>query len=208
MHATARLAAKLTVCSEYQARLAVAHGWSTCTIPLGIDCSAFAPAQRPEGPPWRAAPRREPESGEGSRHTAPRVSDAAPEHRRPSGYRRRRHACGRRLCARGPPGDFQSRVLPGFQSSDALIPIYQRSHLFVLSSRHEAAGAVVLEAAACGVPVVGTAVGLHRRLGAGARRRRAGPESGGARHCHARPVAESRRTRAIGDCRTPVDRGT
>jgi len=48
---------------------------------------------------------------------------------------------------------------PGFQPSDQLIPIYQRSHLFVLSSRHEAAGAVVLEAAACGVPVVGTAVG-------------------------------------------------
>jgi glycosyltransferase involved in cell wall biosynthesis len=47
----------------------------------------------------------------------------------------------------------------GFQPSDLLIPIYQRSHLFVLSSRHEAAGAVVLEAAACGVPVVGTAVG-------------------------------------------------
>ena len=48
---------------------------------------------------------------------------------------------------------------PGFQPSDLLIAIYQRSHLFVLSSRHEAAGAVVLEAAACGVPVVGTAVG-------------------------------------------------
>jgi glycosyltransferase involved in cell wall biosynthesis len=47
----------------------------------------------------------------------------------------------------------------GFQPSDALVTIYQRSHLFVLSSRHEAAGAVVLEAAACGVPVVGTAVG-------------------------------------------------
>jgi len=40
-----------------------------------------------------------------------------------------------------------------------LVPLYQRSHLFVLSSRHEAAAAVVLEAAACGVPVVGTSVG-------------------------------------------------
>ena len=54
------------------------------------------------------------------------------------------------------PSPFSSHFcLP----SDALIPIYQQSHLFVLSSRHEAAGAVVLEAAACGVPVVGTAVG-------------------------------------------------
>jgi glycosyltransferase involved in cell wall biosynthesis len=47
----------------------------------------------------------------------------------------------------------------GFQATDALIPLYQRSHALVLSSRHEAAGAVVLEATACGVPVVGTAVG-------------------------------------------------
>src|SRR5439155_11539483 len=47
----------------------------------------------------------------------------------------------------------------GFRPTDALVPLYQRSHLFVSSSRHEAAGAVVLEAAACGVPVVGSAVG-------------------------------------------------
>jgi glycosyltransferase involved in cell wall biosynthesis len=47
----------------------------------------------------------------------------------------------------------------GFRPTDALVPLFQRSHLFVLSSRHEAAAAVVLEAAACGVPVAGTSVG-------------------------------------------------
>src|SRR5262245_19466959 len=53
MRATARLASQLTVCSEYQARLAARHGWSTLTVPLGIDASAFVPAPRTEGPPWR-----------------------------------------------------------------------------------------------------------------------------------------------------------
>ena len=47
----------------------------------------------------------------------------------------------------------------GFLPTDAMIPLYQRAHLCVLSSRHEAAGVVALEAAACGVPTVGSAVG-------------------------------------------------
>ncbi len=36
---------------------------------------------------------------------------------------------------------------------------YQAAHLHVLSSRHEAAGVAVLEAAACGVPTVGSDTG-------------------------------------------------
>jgi glycosyltransferase involved in cell wall biosynthesis len=47
----------------------------------------------------------------------------------------------------------------GFQPTDALIGLYQRAHLFVLSSRHEAANVAVLEAAACGLATVGTCVG-------------------------------------------------
>jgi glycosyltransferase involved in cell wall biosynthesis len=47
----------------------------------------------------------------------------------------------------------------GARPADQLPAFYRRSHLFVLSSRHEASGIAALEAAACGVPTVGTMVG-------------------------------------------------
>jgi glycosyltransferase involved in cell wall biosynthesis len=40
-----------------------------------------------------------------------------------------------------------------------LIPLYQAAHALVVTSHHEAAAVVALEAALTGVPVVGTAVG-------------------------------------------------
>ena len=47
----------------------------------------------------------------------------------------------------------------GFQPTEALASFYARAHLHVVSSRHEAAGVVCLEAACAGVPTVGPAVG-------------------------------------------------
>jgi len=47
----------------------------------------------------------------------------------------------------------------GFLTQQELRPIVERAHLAVISSRHEAGPLVVLEAAAVGVPTVGTAVG-------------------------------------------------
>jgi glycosyltransferase involved in cell wall biosynthesis len=160
MQVTARLAAQLTVCSEYQARLAAARGWPTRTIPLGVDCSAFVPAPRAEGPPWRLLhvaslnPVKDHDTLLRAFHLLLR-----------RGVDARLEVAGEDTLG-GAASELATQLgisnrvcFLGFQPSDLLIAIYQRSHLFVLSSRHEAAGAVVLEAAACGVPVVGTAVG-------------------------------------------------
>ena len=48
----------------------------------------------------------------------------------------------------------------GSLTVDEIIPFYRNAHLFVQSSLHESMGAAVLEAAAAGVPVVGTGVGI------------------------------------------------
>lgn len=47
----------------------------------------------------------------------------------------------------------------GFMTQRQLLPLMQAAHMLVVSSRHEAGPVAVLEAAALGVPTVGTAVG-------------------------------------------------
>jgi glycosyltransferase involved in cell wall biosynthesis len=156
----ARLATRLSVCSQYQAQLAAALGWPACTIPLGIDCQMFVPAQRPEGPPWRllhVASLNPVKDHETLLHAFQQVVQTGLDVHLDIAGEDTMQGAAAQLAAHL---DLERHVsFLGFQPSAALIPIYQRSHLFVLSSRHEAAGAVVLEAAACGVPVVGTSVG-------------------------------------------------
>ena len=52
----------------------------------------------------------------------------------------------------------------GYKPVNKLIPFYQQAHLFLQSSLHESQGVALLEAAATGVPTIGTAVGLVPEL--------------------------------------------
>jgi glycosyltransferase involved in cell wall biosynthesis len=56
----------------------------------------------------------------------------------------------------------------GVLPADEIVPFYRNAHLFVQSSLYESMGAAVLEAAACGVPTVGTNVGIVAEMSPGA----------------------------------------
>jgi glycosyltransferase involved in cell wall biosynthesis len=156
----ARLATRTLVCSDYQRALARAHGVEAGVVPMGVDTGLFRPSADVDGPPWRLL------------HVASlspvkdqRTLFSAFRHVVDAGLDAELHVAGEdtmagagAACARE-CGIERRVVFHGLLTSEDLVPLYQRSHLFVLSSRHEAAGVVALEAAACGVPVVGTAVG-------------------------------------------------
>jgi glycosyltransferase involved in cell wall biosynthesis len=61
--------------------------------------------------------------------------------------------------------DLADRVhFHGFRPVDQIAPLYRRAHLYLQSSLHESQGVAVCEAAAAGLPTVGTAVGLVAEL--------------------------------------------
>lgn len=161
MKLIARAATRLTVCSEYMERLAAGHGLAVDRVPLGVDRRAFAP--RRESPP--GAPRRLLHVASLNRvkdqatllRAFARVVDRLPDAHLDIVGEDTLGGAVQALCA--DLGLAAAVTFHGFQPTDRLRAFYERAHLLVLSSRHEAAGVVVLEAGACGVPAVGTAVG-------------------------------------------------
>ena len=155
-----RHAARLTVDTCFMARLVAAHDARADIIPVSIDPGAFPPAPRPEGPPWRLL----------------RVASINEVKDYPTLLRALALVVARGLDA---PLDIvgedtmngaaqaltktlglDSRVtFHGFQPTDRLAGLYARAHLHVVSSRHEASGVAILEAAASGLVTVGTNVG-------------------------------------------------
>ena len=159
---TLRSASRVTVASGPMDKLARRHGVTPHVVPLGVD-GAFFVEPTAGGPPFRLL-------HVGSLN---RVKDQATLLR-----------ALRRIVDRGEDvhldvvgedtldGSVQSMcstlglasrvTFHGFLPSARTQPLYRRAHLFLLSSRHEAGPLVVLEAAASGVPTVGTAVGHVR----------------------------------------------
>ncbi len=154
----------LTAASRPQLELLAGLGAHARRVPLGVDCVQVWPAQAPERRPVDEPARLI--------HVASlnRVKD------QPTLLR------GLALLAHGPyafrmdivgedtlGGEIQrlARELGlaeklqfhGFMTQRQLLPLMQAAHVLVVSSRHEAGPVAVLEAAALGVPTVGTAVG-------------------------------------------------
>ena len=158
----ARAAARVTVATSFMAGL-VPEGFARdpiAVIPLGIDASAFPPATRVEGPPWRllrvASLNRVKDHPTLLRALTQLVERRLDVHLDIVGE----DTMGGSVQALARALGLDSRVtFHGFQTSDQLAAFYARAHLQVVSSRHEAAGVVVLEAAAANLPTVGTSVG-------------------------------------------------
>jgi glycosyltransferase involved in cell wall biosynthesis len=157
-----RLASRIVVCTEYQARLAAACGVRTILLPIGVDVSRFQPpaVAPPDGPPWRLLQVA----------SINRVKDqqtllAAFARLVAAGLDARLAIAGEDTVGGSIEreavrlGIAEHVTFHGPVPSASLAALYQRAHLFVMSSRHEGGPVVALEAAASGLPIVGTAVG-------------------------------------------------
>ena len=156
-----RLAARVHVCSEYMERLAVAAGCVVDRIPLGVDTRLFTPpAAREPGPPWRLLHVASLNGVKDQRtllRALKRVVDRlSGVHLDIVGEDTLNGVVQAECSALGLAAHVSFH---GFQPSDCLTAFYQRAHLHVLPSRHEAAAVVVLEAAATGLATIGSAVG-------------------------------------------------
>ena len=157
-----RASARVTVCTEFMARM-IPAGWGlhpATVLTIGVDTAAFPAAAQPDGPPWRLI-------RVGSIN---RVKDTPTLLRALELLVRRgldvhldivgEDTMEGRMQALTQSLQLGSRVaFHGFQPTDRLASFYARAHLHVVSSRHEAAGVVVLEAAAAGLATVGSEVG-------------------------------------------------
>ena len=162
VRAAMRGAARVTVCTEFMAALAARHAVrDAVVIPLGVPRPRDRnPPVRPEGPPWRllhvASINPVKDHATLLRALVQVIAAGLDVHLDVVGEDTMQGAV-RQLAEH--LGVARHVTFHGFQPSDWLDAFYARAHLLVLSSRHEAAGVVVLEAAAAGVPTVGTAVG-------------------------------------------------
>lgn len=157
---TLRLATCLTVCTPYMARLARRLGAATGIVPLGADATKFEVSRTPDGPPWRLlhVANLNPVKDQPTLLAAlERVLENVPDvHLDIAGRDTLGGAIHRLVAERG----LGSHVtFHGAVPTDMLGRLYQQAHLVVLSSRHEAAGVVALEAALSGVAIAGTSVG-------------------------------------------------
>lgn len=160
---TMRRAAVVTVATQHMAGLAATLGVRTTVVPHGVPGDHLVFNLDRRGPPWRLI-----HIGHLNRvkdqstllHAMARVVGRIPDcHLHVVGGDTLQGAC-RQLAA---ALNLQNHVtFVGAVPHATVRALLRESHLHVMSSRHEAGGVAVLDAAAAGVPTVGTAVGYIR----------------------------------------------
>jgi glycosyltransferase involved in cell wall biosynthesis len=155
-----RDAARVTVSTAWMAALPALGRADVDVVPIGVDTTLFPLATRAEGPPWRLLHvgsinrvKDYPTLLRAFARLRARPLDAHLEIVGADTLNGSMQTLSREL------GVADSVTFHGFRPTDALAAIYARAHVHVVSSRHEAANVATLEAASCGVPTVGTAVG-------------------------------------------------
>lgn len=165
---TLRGANLVTAGSPYQLYLCRRHGVTDNRLrlaPLGVDCEQFRPGDMPswERPTMIQAASLVPvKQQELLLEILGRVKEVIP-------------AVCLRLVGSGPLEKTLRKSAAAqnlaqnivWQPKTAFVEmarVYQNAHLYVQTSHHESQGMAVLEAMACGLPVIGTPVGLAREL--------------------------------------------
>lgn len=154
----------LTAASAPQLELLAGLGAEARRVPLGVDCVQAWPA--------RAPVPREPDEPARLIHVASlnRVKDQPTLLRALAQLAQGRQAFHMDIVGEDILGGSMQRLagdlgladrvrFHGFMTQRQLLPLMRAAHVLVISSRHEAGPVAVLEAAAMGVPTVGTAVG-------------------------------------------------
>jgi glycosyltransferase involved in cell wall biosynthesis len=161
-----RFAHTITAGSRHVQAQIADRGYAAHLVPLGVDFPLFAaPVSRQAGPPWRllhvASINRVKDP-----HTLllalRHVVDETPEVRVDwVGFDTLAGSIQRTAKEMGLAGAIRFH---GFQPLEAVVSLYHQAHIYLQSSLHESQGVAVCEAAAAGVPTVGTSVGLVAEL--------------------------------------------
>jgi glycosyltransferase involved in cell wall biosynthesis len=157
-----RSAARVTVSTNFMARMIPAglQDAPATVVPIGIDAGTFALARPADGPPWRllrvASLNKVKDYPTLLQALALVMARGLEVHLDIVGEDTLDGAMQRLTQELR----LESRLtFHGFQPTDRIAGFYARAHLHLVTSRHEAGGVAVLEAAAAGVPTVGTSVG-------------------------------------------------
>src|SRR3954471_9595497 len=162
MAAAIHCASRVTVATTFMARLVREHigDLPLAMIALGVDADAFPVAAHEPMRPWRllrvASINDVKDFPTLLRAVAVVIARGVTVHLDVAGE----DISGGSVQALARTLGIDSHVtFHGVLPTDRLVHLYARAHLHIVSSRHEAAGVAILEAAAAGVATVGTAVG-------------------------------------------------